>query len=54
MALRQYLQQNKGQALLTAVSVIGTILMSVITIAGYLSIQRIRTSRSIWAQDRLL
>lgn len=39
--------QNKGQALLTAVAIIGSILMSIITIAGYLSIQRVRTSRAI-------
>ncbi len=42
-----YIENNNGQALLTAMAVIGTILMSIITIAGYLAIQRVRTSRAI-------
>jgi hypothetical protein len=43
----KYLKSNKGQALLTAVAVIGSILLSIITIAGYLSIKRVQISRTI-------
>ncbi len=47
MKKRSYIQKNNGQALLTAVAVIGSIMLSIITIAGYLSVKRIQVSRSI-------
>ncbi len=47
MKKQNYLQRNNGQALLTAVAVIGSIMLSIITIAGYLSTKRIQVSRSI-------
>ena len=47
MRKQGYLQKNNGQALLTAVAVIGSIMLSIITIAGYLSTKRIQVSRSI-------
>ena len=47
MCMQKRIQQNNGQALLTAVAVIGSIMLSIITIAGYLSVKRIQVSRSI-------
>lgn len=47
MRKQNYLQKNNGQALLTAVAVIGSIMLSIITISGYLSVKRIQVSRSI-------
>lgn len=40
-------RDRSGQALLTSVVVIGSILLSIITIAGYLSIKRVQISRTI-------
>ncbi|MFA7201643.1 MAG: hypothetical protein WC099_01450 [Candidatus Paceibacterota bacterium] len=47
MKKQVYLKKNNGQALLTAVAVVGSIMLSIITIAGFLSVKRIQISRSI-------
>ena len=46
-AKRTIYKNRSGQALLTAVAVIGSILLSIITIAGYLSVKRVQISRTI-------
>ena len=47
MEVKKYLSSQKGQAILLSVIIMGSILLSVTTIAGYLSIQKIRVSRDI-------
>jgi hypothetical protein len=54
----QALRQRSGQAILISVVIIGSILLSVTTIAGYLSVQKVRTAvdvrnsaRAIYAAD---
>lgn len=42
-----YIKNNRGQAILISIVVLGSIVLSITTIAGYLSIQRIRSSRDI-------
>ena len=47
MEIKTYITSQKGQAILLSVIIMGSILLSVTTIAGYLSIQKVRVSRDI-------
>lgn len=58
LRLEQVLRQNSGQAMLILVMVIGSTMLGVSTIAGYISLQKIRTAtdivdsaKSIYAAD---
>ena len=50
----QVLRQRSGQAMLIAVVIMGSILLSITTIAGYLSTQRLKTSSDVAASTRAI
>ena len=49
-----FLRQSSGQAMLIAVVIMGSILLSITTIAGYLSTQRLKTSSDVAASTRAI